>query len=133
MIGSRRTGKDYARRLLKEVLPRLELLHDTGLTKKPARRRGPSGKPGGRHAQPTTKHSYWWPLYRIPPLTKLTSPKFGAYPETPGNPETSNPRRRGSASLLRVLVRQGLISGVRRRSSFSRGSVQWAFQATGPP
>jgi hypothetical protein len=34
---------------------------------------------------------------------------------------------------LRMLVYQGLASGVRRRRSFSRGSVQRAFQATGPP
>ncbi len=126
LIGARKTGKDYARRITKEILPRLGLLNDTGQVKKP-------GHHGGRHAQPPGPHSYWWTLYRIPTLTKLFTPRFGAYPERPGNPESSTPRPKGSASLLRLLVCQGLISGTMRRRSSRPGSVQAAFQATGPP
>jgi hypothetical protein len=123
-IGSRKTGEDFAAETLNTILPRLGLIEDTGLTKKPGG--------GGRHAQPTTTHSYWWRVFRLPTLAKLLTPRFGAYPKTPGNPEalTLAP---GSASLVGLLRCQGVISGWKRRTSFLRGSVQGAFQATGPP
>ncbi len=63
LIGSRRIGKDFARQVTKEILPRLGLLQDTGLVKKPGG--------GGRHHQPPGPHSYWWPLHKIPQLTRL--------------------------------------------------------------
>ncbi len=125
LVGARKTGKDYAREITKEILPRLGLLQDTGLTKKPGG--------GGRHHQPAGPHSYWWPVYRVAPLTRLLTPKAGAYPRTPGNPEASSARRSVSASLLRMLICQGLISARLKRRRFGPGSVQAAFQATGPP
>ncbi len=83
LIGSRQTGRDFPRKITREILPRLGLLQDTGLTKKPRAR---TGKEGGRHAQRSMQHSFWWPLHRIPPLTRLTTPRFGAYPKRPGSP-----------------------------------------------
>src|SRR5438309_848891 len=79
LLGARKRGKDFARLITKEILPSLGLIEDTGLAKKPCR----DGREGGRRAQPRGPHSYWWPLYRLCVLTKLVTPRCGAYPERP--------------------------------------------------
>jgi hypothetical protein len=103
LIGSHKTGKDYARSITREILPRLGLLEDTGLTKKP----GPEGR-GGRHFQPRGPDSYWWILYRLPALSRL---RVGAYPARSGHPQGKTPWHTAVASLWRLVDRQGLIGG----------------------
>ncbi len=122
LIDAPKKGKDYAREITREILPRLGLIEDSGEVKKPGG--------GGRKNQPPGPRSFWWTLYRIPFLSRI--PRRGAYPQDPGHP-LSTPRLSGPASLLRVLICQGVFGGRPRRSSFEPGSVQWAFQATGPP
>jgi hypothetical protein len=133
-IGARKTGEDFAAEILNTILPRLGLLEDTGLTKKPKPRtrdpRATAEAEGGRHAQNTLHRSHWWRVFRLPTVAKLVTPRFGAYPPRPG---TEPPRHWGTASLVGLLRSQGLIPRRRRRSRVSAGSVQAAFWATGPP
>jgi hypothetical protein len=128
VVGSPRRGKDYARECLREILPRLGLLEDSGEVRKP----GACGC-GGRGNQPDSKHSFWWIIWRLPTLTKaLSRRRSGAYPDQPGHP-LIHPRRLAPASLYRLAARQGLITRHRKASNHTPGSVQWAFAATGPP
>ncbi|HZP72456.1 MAG TPA: hypothetical protein VFA97_03660 [Gaiellaceae bacterium] len=129
MTGARYCGEKTARRVLNEILPALGLIEDTGLVKKPAKRHPYPGE-GGRHAQPSLHRSRWWRIYRLPPLTRHVTPKCGAYNNWNGDVP---PRAWGSASLSALLSCQGLIPERKRRVSFQRGSVQWAFANTGPP
>lgn len=132
-IGARKTGEDYAAEVLNAILPRLGLIEQTNLAKKPradVAHPGEQRETGGRHAQRTPLRSYWWRIFKLPTLTKLVTPIAGAYSRNPGTPP---PRPLGSASLFGLLRCQGLISPRRRKMRFLPGSVQAAFHATGPP
>jgi hypothetical protein len=115
------------------------LLEDTGKTKKPkvsasrAAAREHFGKgsrtEGGRDAQSSTLRSYWWRVFKVLPITHVLEAyrqmqgAYGRFQEVPQLP----------ASLSAFLERQGLIPRRRAPSSFSLGSVQWAFAYSGPP
>jgi hypothetical protein len=132
-IKASKRGEDYAAEVLNTILPRLGLLQPTSVTKKPRSQHPHPGEQratGGRHAQPTLQHSYWWRVFRLPTLDKYLTPRAGAYA---AQTWAFGRRHIGEASLVGLLVRQGLISGFRPRRSFGRGSVQAAFWATGPP
>ena len=156
-VGSKKTGEKFARRVLREILPGLGLIEDTGVTKKPRQRPHPhqnennsqNGRifagqdlltseggeqgglgqtdEGGRHAQLSQHRSRWWRVFSLPTVNKMLIPICGAYAHT------SLTRPNVSASLSALLKSQGLISGWKRRTSFNPGSVQEAFWATGPP
>jgi hypothetical protein len=115
------------------------LLEDTGKTKKPkaspsraaAREHfgKSSGTEGGRDAQPSTLHSYWWRVFKVVAISRVLAAyeqmqgAYGRFQEVPQLP----------ASLSALLERQGLIPRRRAPGSFSLGSVQWAFAHSGPP
>ncbi len=133
LIDAPKKGEDYAAEILNTILPRLGLIEQTDLTKKPRARvahPGEQRETGGRHAQRTPLRSYWWRIFKLPTLTKLVTPIAGAYSRNPGTPPT---RPLVSASLVGLLRCQGLISPRRRKMRFLPGSVQAAFHATGPP
>jgi hypothetical protein len=132
-MGADKIGEDHAATVINTILPRLGLLQATGYVKKPRVRRAHPGEQreeGGRHAQPSTSRAYWWRIFRLPTLTRLLTPRVGAYPLRPGNPTTP---ARDLASLVGLLRCQGLVRQPKRPSKFGRGSVQAAFWATGPP
>lgn len=132
-MGAPKVGEDFAATIINTILPRLGLIEPTPFVKKPHVEEAHPGEPrknGGRHAQPSSIRSYWWRVFRLPSLGALLSPRAGAYSSRPGWPV---PRLRGSASLVGLLRRQGLISARARASRYAHGSVQAAFQATGPP
>lgn len=124
----------------------LENMYDpltrTGEVKKPRRRpsraaarekfqRGEDSErgEGGRDAQPSPARSYWWPVYRVVPLSavlRVHEALQGAYAHFVEPPQAL-------ASLSAWAVRQGLISRRRGRRGALRGSVQWAFANSGPP
>jgi hypothetical protein len=136
-IGSKRTGQHFAAQILRKTLPKLGLIRDTGLTKKPRVPRdelphlaNDAEPEGGRHAQRSVLRSLWWRVFEVPALSRLRVPKSGAYPMNPGYPL---PGLRGTACLSALLRCQGLLPKKRRAFSPSPGSVQAAFAATGPP
>lgn len=136
--GATRTGRDFAAECLKEILPRLGLIEDTGRVWKPklsgeeqARRETfGHGSPheGGQRAQPSILRSRWWRVFRLPTLPRLVESLFGSWLQ--GGVDRS---RQGEASLSRLFRCQDLFPPNRRRRSFVRGSVQWVFRNTGPP
>ena len=116
-------GEKYAGECI-QILLRLGLLESTGRIKRPLAKKNRGGTTeGGRHAQTSTHHSFWWKIYRVPAISRVLAPIAGAY----------RLNRQGEASLSAFLVRQGLIGRKRTPSSFAKGSVQAAFWATGPP
>jgi hypothetical protein len=135
-------GEHFARECLNEILPRLGLIEDTGEVKKPEitdeqkklRRKhfGDGATSGGRDAQPSILHSYWWRMYRLPTLPRLIVSHFGVWLSDADGQTLRSGRKRGA--FLSALHRsQELQFAPRRRSGFSPGSVQWAFAHSGPP
>jgi hypothetical protein len=137
-VGARKTGEKAAAGAI-ALLKERGHIEDTGKTKKPRRSSeriaraekfqtaGPVAREGGKDAQPTSLHSYWWRVFRVPALARVRhSIPRGAYWQLPDRPQHS-------ASLSAFLRRQGLISVPRRRSRPNPGSVQWVFAHSGPP
>jgi hypothetical protein len=138
-VDARKAGEKAAAAAI-SFLEEKGLLVDTGRTKKPRRRaeriaraerfqkRGAIAREGGKEAQPSPHHSYWWRLFRVPALTKVREgfKPLGAYGRFEDVPQHL-------ASLSAFLRRQGLIPHRRAPSRFSPGSVQWVFAHSGPP
>jgi len=144
-VGARKCGRKagYAAR---SHLIESSMLIDTGRVKKPTRTMQANHRAekfqkvgirpvhGGRSAQPTRLHSYWWPVYLVPALARhlarltldgLTSPtRLASVLSAPA---------RDQRSLLARGECQGQFSSRRKRARPNPGSVQWAFQNTGPP
>ena len=139
LIGAPKQGEKFAARVKNEIWPRLGLTEKTGWVKKPRVREdrpGQQREEGGRHAQSSELSSKWWPVYRLPTLTRLLSRyrdacPGGAYPSHPGEPRSQV--RQLTASLSALLRCQGLIPKRKRRIRGAPGSVQHTFWATGPP
>jgi hypothetical protein len=118
------------------------VLEDTGEVKKPRRRPnraaarekfchgdGAERGEGGGDAQPSLARSYWWPVYRVVPLSAVLrwyESLQGAYARFLEFPQAL-------ASLSAWAERQGLISRSRGRRGVRTGSVQYVFAHSGPP
>ncbi len=145
----RKTGIRFAAEVIESLIA-LGLLRDTdegGVripVKRPRRasnriasaakfqKSGPVQSEGGRDAQPSLEHSYWWRVFKIIPLelvVRAYTRARGAY----SSGETFKRPPSWTASLCAFARRQGLIPPARDRRSFRRGSVQWVFQNSGPP
>ena len=139
-MGARKRGEKAARRAIRFLIES-GVIEDTGRTMKPKRsaqaiaraekfqkrqgQRAPSSAPtdGGRTAQPTRLHSYWWRVLRIAPrvLPRALAAVLGKAPA------------RDQRSLSAREVCQEEISSPRRRSRPNPGSVRWALSHSGPP
>jgi hypothetical protein len=138
-VEARKAGEKTAAAAI-SFLEEKGLVVDTSRTKKPRRRaeriaraeqfqkQGSIADEGGKEAQPSPHHSYWWRLFRVPALTKVREgfKPLGAYGRFEDVPQHL-------ASLSSFLRRQGLIPSRRAPSSFSPRSVQWVFSHSGPP
>jgi hypothetical protein len=130
-VRSPKTGQHYAAECLNTILPRLGLIEDSGLVKLPVNESHRVERAsGGRAAQNTALHSFWWRIFRLSTLSAILS-QPGAYPSKPGHGRA--PGVALTASLLALLGCQGLVRKPSRSQKFRYGSVQAAFQATGPP
>ncbi len=142
-IRYRKTGIRFAAEVINSLVD-LGLLEDTGEVKRPRRtanriaaaakfqRSGSVQSEGGRDAQPSLEHSYWWRVFKVVPLelvVRAYTRARGAY----SSGETFKRPPSWTASLCAFARRQGLIPPARDRRSFRRGSVQWVFQNSGPP
>jgi len=139
----RKSGIRFAATVIEHLIA-LGILADTGEVKRPRRaanriaaaakfqNSGTVSSEGGRDAQPSIEHSYWWRVFRVVPLDLVvrvyTRPR-GAY--SSGDSVRAVPRY--LASLCAFARRQGLIPPARDRRSFRKGSVQWVFLNSGPP
>lgn len=84
---------------------------------------------GGRDAQPSLEHSYWWRVFRVVPLSavlRVYGAMQGAYARFSEVPQAL-------ACLSAWAKCQGLISRRRGRPGARPGSVQYAFRHSGPP
>ena len=139
----RKTGIRFAAKVIEHLIA-LDLLADTGDVKKPRRaanriaaaakfqNSGIVSSEGGRDAQPSLEHSYWWRVFKVVPLELVVR----AYTRARGAYSSGDSVRvvpRYLASLCAFARRQGLIPPARDRKSFRKGSVQWVFQNSGPP
>ena len=142
-IRYRKTGIRFAAEVIESLIA-LGLLADTGEVKRPRRtanriaaaakfqRSGSVQSEGGRDAQPSLEHSYWWRVFKVVPLevvVRAYTRARGAY----SSGETFKRPPSWTASLCAFARRQGLIPPARNRRSCRRGSVQWAFANSGPP
>jgi hypothetical protein len=135
--GSKWVGEDFAAECLNTILPQLGLIEDTGTVWKPrkpdqalARRQKfapDSASYGGADAQADPLRSYWWRVFRLCTFPKLIVSAYGVWCDRFARSRLS------TACLVGLLRRQDLIPAKRRRSTPEPGSVQWAYQATGPP
>ena len=111
-VGARKTGEKAAGGAI-AFLKQRGHIEDTGKTKKPRRSServaraekfqtaGQVALEGGKDAQPTSLHSYWWRVFRVPVLTRVrASLPRGAYWQLGDGPQHS-------ASLSAFLRRQG--------------------------
>jgi len=139
----RKTGIRFAAEVIESLIA-LGLLADTGEVKRPRRtanriaaaakfqKSGSVQSEGGRDAQPSLEHSYWWRVFKVVPLevvVRAYARARGAY----SSGETVKRAPGWTASLCAFARRQGLIPPARDRRSFRKGSVQWVFQNSGPP
>ncbi len=139
----RKTGVRFAAKVIEHLIA-LGLIADTGDVKRPRRtanriaaaakfqKSGSVQSEGGRDAQPSLEHSYWWRVFKVVPLelvVRAYTRARGAY----SSGETFKRPPSWTASLCAFARRQGLIPPARDRRSFRRGSVQWVFQNSGPP
>jgi hypothetical protein len=137
-IEARKKGWRAAREA-KAWLKREGVMEDTGKVMKPKRQpqmsirgeratRRRAQLEGDRAVVRPQEHFYWWPVYRIPALTRITRSLLpqGAY-------GTPRPVPKALVSLSTLLRRQGLIPRRRPPSDFNPRSVQWVFAHTGPP
>ena len=87
-LGARRSGRDYAREVLAELV-RIGVLEDTGSVMKPCR-------------QPSRHRSYWWRLWRVIPALKAQT----HYTPLDRRLPTHKPHRQGGfpASSLSVSI-----------------------------
>ena len=142
-VRHRKTGIRFAAEVIESLIA-LGLLQDTGEVKRPRRtanriaaaakfqRSGSVQSEGGRDAQPSLEHSYWWRVFKVVPLELVVR----AYTRARGAYSSGETVRRPpswTASLCAFARRQGLIPPARARRSFNKGSVQWVFQNSGPP
>jgi len=111
-------GIHFARHL-RQLLLEMGAIEETGKHLKPARQ--PNSHP---------EKTYYWKLYLVPALQYLLEQfrPLGAYDSghVPAVPKHL-------VSLSSALRCQGVIRKIRGASEFSKGSVQAAFAATGPP
>jgi hypothetical protein len=137
-VGAPRKGEKAAREALR-WWQEIGIFADTGKVKKPrvsasrlaaGERFGRGTQPeGGRDAQPSVHHAYWWRVYRVVPIARVLRARrrlcsaYGILADLPQH----------EASLSAFLACQGLIYRRKRPSEFSKGSVQWVFAHTGPP
>ena len=139
----RKTGIRFAAEVIEHLIA-LDLLADTNEVKKPRRaanriaaaakfqKSEPAQSEGGRDAQPSLEHSYWWRVFKVVPLelvVRAYTRARGAY----SSGETFKRPPSWTASLCAFARRQGLIPPARERRSFNKGSVQWVFLNSGPP
>ena len=112
--GARRSGRDYARDVLREPV-QMQLLKDTGQVLKPCK-------------QPRkSEHVYWWRVFEVLPIARAKEAARRTSASLAGG---SARLRRGTVSLRGWLRCQGVI---RTPSKPLKGSVQWVFMHTGPP
>lgn len=143
-LGTRRYGRDYARTILGRLVED-GWIEDTGKVKLPSvpeekwlqahRYKCNLPRAGGRHSQPPGPHSYWWRVFRLLRHPRLTiSPSTGTSWFARSHwGSTKADDAFGEASLCLTVRRQGLLKPPKKPQRFAPGSVQWAFQHTGPP
>jgi hypothetical protein len=140
-VGGANSGEKAAAKALRWLCAS-GVLEDTGEVKKPRRRHnraaarekffhgeGAERGEGGRDAQPSLARSYWWPVYRVVPLSAVLRAHEalqGAYARFLEVPQHL-------ASLSAWAARQGLIARRRTRPSACQGSIQYVFKHDGPP
>jgi hypothetical protein len=140
-VGARCSGEKAAAQAIRWLCS-TGIIEDTGEVKKPRQRpnriaaREKFGRvedartgEGGKDAQPSLEHSYWWRVFRVVPLSavllayKATQGAYARFSEVPQH----------LASLSAWAKRQGLISRRGGRTGAREGSVQYAFLHSGPP
>ena len=139
-LRSPKRGEKYAARMI-ELLVEMGEISDTMKVMKPkrspeviARREkfsseDPVASEGGREAQPSQEHSYWWRLFRITRVKDLIWQMRWEL----GIATWNDPPLPALASLSARLFRQGHDLDQKRTRSFAKGSAQWAFANSGPP
>jgi hypothetical protein len=151
-VGARCKGWKAAARQIRRA-QELGWIVDTGQVFKPTapkkrhaarekfgRGQAPEPGVGGRDAQPSLEHSYWWRIYAVPAITRALDSRLprmwsGAYPHASDewDEKRSGGPPRAQACLSAWLKSQGLIPKAERRRSVRKGSRRWAFHHTGPP
>lgn len=140
-VGARCTGEKAAAQAIRWLCSS-GILEDTREVKRPRRRQnrmaarekfgqgeGSERGEGGRDAQPSLEHSYWWRVFRVVPLSavlRVYGALQGAYARFSEVPQAL-------ASLSAWAKSQGLISRRRGRLGARPGSVQHTFRYSGPP
>jgi hypothetical protein len=137
-LGARKKG-ERAARLAINRLKQGGAIVDTGKVLKPKRQPQVSIKEeraarrrdfleGKTRSVLPQEHSYWWRVFRVPALTRITRSVF---PQ--GTYGSFLPVPTALVSLSAFLRRQGLLKVPERRKNAEYGSVQCAFHNTGPP